>query len=152
MAFTGVCTEELCSVTQGIEKYRKVGATVLAISGDNPFAQEAWAKKEGISLTAAGDYEHNVAKSFDVGLRIPFCSGQFGHGRRGQTLGLCRGRERASSNTPRATTIPNNSQISRRFWRQWHRLSKGLRPFRPGPPARPTRFHQNLAALQRNYR
>jgi peroxiredoxin len=66
MAFTGVCTEELCSVTQGIEQYRKVGATVLAISGDNPFAQEAWAKKEGISLQILSDYEHKVAKSYDV--------------------------------------------------------------------------------------
>lgn len=66
MAFTGVCTEELCSVTQGIEQYQKVGATVLAISGDNPFAQEAWAKKEGISLTLLSDYEHTTAKSYDV--------------------------------------------------------------------------------------
>ena len=66
MAFTGVCTEELCSVTQGIEQYQKVGATVLAISGDNPFAQEAWAKKESISLTLLSDYEHLTAKSYDV--------------------------------------------------------------------------------------
>jgi len=29
---------------------------VLAIQRDNPFAQEAWAKKEGISLTLLSDY------------------------------------------------------------------------------------------------
>ena len=66
MAFTGVCTEEMCSVTQGMEQYSAVGATVLAISGDNPFAQEAWAKKEAISLDLLSDYEHKVAKSYDV--------------------------------------------------------------------------------------
>ena len=66
MAFTGVCTEEMCSVTQGIEQYSKAGTTVLAISGDNPFAQAAWAEKEGITLNLLSDYEHQVAKSYDV--------------------------------------------------------------------------------------
>lgn len=66
MAFTGVCTEELCSVTQGLEKFTGGGASVLAISGDNPFAQEAWCKKEGFNLTLLSDYEHKVAQSYGV--------------------------------------------------------------------------------------
>ncbi len=66
MAFTGVCTEELCSVTQGLEQYTQLGITVLAISGDNPFAQEAWAKKEAITVTLLSDYEHKVAQSYGV--------------------------------------------------------------------------------------
>ena len=33
MAFTGVCTEEFCSVTQGLSDYESVNATVLGISG-----------------------------------------------------------------------------------------------------------------------
>lgn len=66
MAFTGVCTEELCSVTQGLERYTGTGATVLVVSGDNPFAQEAWCKKEGFKLTLLSDYEHKVAQSYDV--------------------------------------------------------------------------------------
>ena len=48
MAFTGVCTEEFCSVTQGLEVYEALNAKVIGISGDNPFAQQAWAEKEGI--------------------------------------------------------------------------------------------------------
>ncbi len=66
MAFTGVCTEELCTVTQGLDRYTGVGATVLAISGDNPFAQEAWKKKENIGLTLLSDYEHKVARTYGV--------------------------------------------------------------------------------------
>ena len=66
MAFTGVCTEELCSITQNIEAYDALDATVIGISGDNPFAQQAWAEKEGISLTLASDYEHSAAKAYDV--------------------------------------------------------------------------------------
>jgi peroxiredoxin len=66
MAFTGVCTEELCSVTTSINDYESLGAKVIAISGDNPFAQAAWAEKEGIKLTLASDYEHEVAKAYGI--------------------------------------------------------------------------------------
>ncbi len=66
MAFTGVCTTELCDITQGLADYEALDATVFGISGDNPFAQEAWAKKEGIGLTLLSDYEHNVAKAYGV--------------------------------------------------------------------------------------
>lgn len=66
MAFTGVCTDELCSVTNTINDYESTNAKVIAISGDNPFAQAAWAEKEGIKLTLASDYEHKVAKAYGI--------------------------------------------------------------------------------------
>ena len=66
MAFTGVCTEELCAVSGGIGEYESLDAKVLAISGDNPFAQAEWAAKEGITLTLLSDYEHDVAKAYGV--------------------------------------------------------------------------------------
>jgi len=66
MAFTGVCTDEFCSVTQNLETYEGLNATVVGISGDNPFAQAAWAEKEGIKLTLLSDYEHTAAKAYDV--------------------------------------------------------------------------------------
>lgn len=66
MAFTGVCTTELCDISNGISDYDSLAAKVFAISGDNPFAQEAWAKKEGITLPLLSDYEHTVAKAYGV--------------------------------------------------------------------------------------
>jgi peroxiredoxin len=39
---------------------------VFGISGDNPFAQEAWAKQSGITLPLLSDYEHAVAKAYGV--------------------------------------------------------------------------------------
>lgn len=66
MAFTGVCTTELCDLSSGISAYEALDAKVLAISGDNPFAQEAWAKKEGITIQLLSDYEHEVAKAYGV--------------------------------------------------------------------------------------
>ncbi len=66
MAFTGVCTDELCAVSQGLDEYEGLGAKVIGISGDNPFAQAAWAEKEGIKLTLLSDYEHEAAKAYGV--------------------------------------------------------------------------------------
>ncbi len=66
MAFTGTCTTEMCNVTSDLDAYANLNATVYGISGDNPFAQEAWAKQEKISLMLLSDYEHNVARAYGV--------------------------------------------------------------------------------------
>jgi peroxiredoxin len=66
MAFTGVCTTELCDISSGIADYEALDAKVFGISGDNPFAQEAWAEKSGITLPLLSDYEHHVAKAYGV--------------------------------------------------------------------------------------
>ena len=66
MAFTGGCTTELCSLTAGISEYEELGVQVLCVSGDNPFAQAAWAEKEGIAITLLSDYEHEATKAWGV--------------------------------------------------------------------------------------
>jgi glutaredoxin-dependent peroxiredoxin len=66
MAFTGTCTEEMCSLTPELPNYDGANAVVYGISGDNPFAQEAWAQKEKIGVTLLSDYEHLVARQYGV--------------------------------------------------------------------------------------
>ena len=66
MAFTGTCTPEMCEVSAGLNAYTDLNATVYGISGDNPFAQEAWAHKEKITVPLLSDYEHKVAKDYGV--------------------------------------------------------------------------------------
>ena len=66
MAFTGVCTTEFCDISAGIKEYKALNAKVFGISGDNPFAQAAWAEKEGITIPLLSDYEHAVAKAYGV--------------------------------------------------------------------------------------
>ena len=66
MAFTGTCTTEMCTISNGLREYSDLNATVYGISGDNPFAQEAWAQKEKITVPLLSDYEHKVAKTYDV--------------------------------------------------------------------------------------
>src|SRR6267142_5082314 len=66
MAFTGTCTTEMCGVSMDLAVYGSLNAIVYGISGDNPFAQEAWAQKEKIGVPLLSDYEHKIAKEYGV--------------------------------------------------------------------------------------
>lgn len=66
LAFTGVCTQEFCDITQGLNGYGELGAAVIGVSVDSPFAQEAWAKKENISVQLVSDLDKAVTKAFGV--------------------------------------------------------------------------------------
>jgi peroxiredoxin len=66
LAFTSVCTKEMCDVTSGLNAYSSLNADVIAVSVDSPFAQEAWAQKEKISVTLASDLNKKTAKDYGV--------------------------------------------------------------------------------------
>ena len=66
LAFTGVCTQEMCDITGGIAAYESLNAKVIAVSVDSPFAQDAWAQKEKIGLTLASDLNKTVAAAYGV--------------------------------------------------------------------------------------
>ena len=68
LAFTGVCTKEMCDISGGLNAYVQLNADVIGVSVDNPFAQEAWAqKKNGSSekcksgVMKAIEFESDVA-------------------------------------------------------------------------------------------
>ena len=65
-AFTGVCTQEMCDVTSGIESFGD--AAVFGISVDSPFSLGAFAKQHNIVQPLLSDYSHAVTKAYDVEL------------------------------------------------------------------------------------
>jgi peroxiredoxin len=65
-AFTGVCTQEMCSISSGLNAYTGLNAEVIALSVDSPFAQEAWAQKEKIGITLASDFNKTTARNYGV--------------------------------------------------------------------------------------
>lgn len=65
-AFTGVCTQEMCDISGGLGAYAELDAEVIAVSVDSPFAQEAWAQKEGIGFVLASDLNKKVTAAYDV--------------------------------------------------------------------------------------
>ncbi|TAK94138.1 MAG: redoxin domain-containing protein [Verrucomicrobia bacterium] len=66
LAFTSVCTKEMCDITAGLSAYSSLNADVIGISVDSPFAQEAWAQKEKIWITLASDLNKTTTKAYDV--------------------------------------------------------------------------------------
>jgi peroxiredoxin len=66
LAFTSVCTAEMCDITSGIGKYNELNADVIGISVDSPFSQEAWAQKEKIGITLASDLNKKTAEAYGV--------------------------------------------------------------------------------------
>lgn len=66
LAFTSVCTQEMCDITAGLNAYSDVNADVIGVSVDSPFAQEAWAQKEKIGITLASDLNKKTAEAYGV--------------------------------------------------------------------------------------
>ncbi len=64
LAYTSVCTDEMCSVSQGLDAYAQLNAQVLGISVDSPFAQEAWAKANNITIPLLSDFNKEVSAAY----------------------------------------------------------------------------------------
>lgn len=66
LAFTSVCTEEMCSITNDYNAYSKLDAIVYGISVDSPFSQEIWAKQHGLSFPILSDMARKVIKKYSI--------------------------------------------------------------------------------------
>src|ERR1700743_2718848 len=66
LAFTSVCTKEMCDITSGLGAYTKLGAEIIGVSVDSPMAQQVWAQKENITITLASDLNKAVIQAYDV--------------------------------------------------------------------------------------
>jgi len=73
LAFTGVCTKEMCEVSGGLNAYEQLGAAVYGISVDSPFAQAEWAAKEKINISLLSDLNKEAAKAY--GTLLPDLAG-----------------------------------------------------------------------------
>ena len=66
LAWTPVCTNEMCSIRDGYPQYADLDAEVLGISVDSPFALGAWAKEQGFSFPLLSDFNREAATAYDV--------------------------------------------------------------------------------------
>ncbi|MEM6820756.1 MAG: redoxin domain-containing protein [Verrucomicrobiota bacterium] len=109
LAFTGVCTEEMCDVSSGISAYQDLDAEVFAISVDSPFAQEAWAEKENINVPILSDLNKETAKSYDV--LLPDLIGLGAVSARAAFVVDKAGTVKYSEQTPTPKDLPNFDKI-----------------------------------------
>ena len=64
-AFTGVCTEELCTTRDNIALYDGVNAQVLGISIDSPFTLARFKEDLNLNFTLLSDFNKEVSAAYD---------------------------------------------------------------------------------------
>jgi peroxiredoxin len=65
-ASSPVCTTEMCTFRDSWDEISKLGAQVVAISNDGPFANKAFAEKHNLSFPILGDYQSKPIRDYDV--------------------------------------------------------------------------------------
>lgn len=108
-AFTSVCTKEMCDISAGMNGYSSLNASVIGISIDTPFAQEAWAQKEKINIPLVSDLNKEVIKKYDV--VFPMLAGIGDTAARAAFVIDKSGTIRYSEQTPTPKELPNFDKI-----------------------------------------
>ena len=109
LAFTGVCTKELCEVSAGFGQYASLNAGVVGISVDSPFAQEAWSQNEKITIPLASDLNKKTAA--DYGVLLPDLMGFGSTSARAAFVIDKKGVVQYSEQTPTPKDLPNFTAI-----------------------------------------
>ena len=66
LAFSSVCTTELCSVRDNMKLYNAFDAEVLGISVDSLFVQAAFKKTQNINYELLSDFNKDVSEAYGV--------------------------------------------------------------------------------------
>lgn len=66
LAFTGVCTAELCSTRDNISIYENADAEVLAVSVDSNATLKVFKEQNQFNFTLASDFNKNASKAYDA--------------------------------------------------------------------------------------
>jgi peroxiredoxin len=110
LAFTGVCTTELCSVRDNLNSYATLNAEVFGISVDSPFAQKAWKEKEHLNFTLLSDFNRQVVKAY--GAQYDELIGLQGVAKRAAFVIDKEGKVRYAEVLDNARNLPNFDQIN----------------------------------------
>lgn len=65
VAFSGVCTKELCSMRDEYSEYTKLNATILAVSIDAMYSLAAFKEAQGYQFDLLSDFNKVVCKQYD---------------------------------------------------------------------------------------
>jgi len=66
LAFTDVCSKEMCTIRDSYEKYDSMNAQVLGISVDSLFTLEKFAEEQKINFPLLSDFNKEVSRSYDA--------------------------------------------------------------------------------------
>ena len=66
LAFSSICSGEMCAVSSNIEEYVKLDAAVYGISVDSPYALEIMAEHNHLKFPLLSDFNKEVSTAYDV--------------------------------------------------------------------------------------
>ena len=66
LAFSSICSGEMCAVSSNIEEYVKLDAAVYGISVDSPYALEIMAEHNHLKFPLLSDFNKEVSAAYDV--------------------------------------------------------------------------------------
>ena len=66
MAFTSVCTRELCGIRDDFAAYQGLGAEVLGISVDSPFTLHRFREEQGLGFPLLSDFNKEASTAYGV--------------------------------------------------------------------------------------
>lgn len=66
MAFTSVCTAELCEMRDNIGTYEALNATVLAISVDSPYTLAVFKEQQKLPFDLLSDFNKETSTAYDT--------------------------------------------------------------------------------------
>ena len=64
LAFTGVCTTELCEIRDSIADYNNMDTEVVAISVDSPFTLAKFKEEQGYNFLLLSDFNKEVSRAY----------------------------------------------------------------------------------------
>lgn len=66
MAWTGVCTKEMCSIQDNYNSYKKLNTAVVGISVDSILALKRFREDNNIEFPMLSDFNRDTIRAYDV--------------------------------------------------------------------------------------
>ena len=67
-AFTGVCTDEMCTFRDELSGFEDVGATVYGVSIDTPFTHNEFRDQNDLNFDLVSDNDKEIIDAYDVSM------------------------------------------------------------------------------------
>jgi glutaredoxin-dependent peroxiredoxin len=64
LAWTGVCTQQMCDTRDAMGQYNSLGAKVVGISVDSPFALDKFKQEQGVNFDMASDFNRDAVEKY----------------------------------------------------------------------------------------
>ena len=64
LAWTGVCTQQMCDTRDAMNRFQELNAKVVGISVDSPFALNKFKEDQGLNFDLASDFNRTACDSY----------------------------------------------------------------------------------------